>query len=67
MSKNWANEIDSYKKDFDAAGKTKADITDWSTFRQNIFSGQLVRGKSGIGLKEFSQIRGSDDKRLKQI
>lgn len=66
MSKNWANEIDSYKKDFDAAGKTKADITDRSTFRQNIFSGQLVREKSGIGLKEFSQIRGSDDKRLKQ-
>lgn len=65
MSKNWANEIDSYKKDFDAAGKTKADITDRSTFRQNMFC-ELVRGKSGIGLKEFSLIRGSDDKRLKQ-
>lgn len=66
MSKNWANEIDSYQKDFYAAGKTKADITDRSTFRKNIFSGQLVRGKCGIGLKEFSQIRGNDDKRLKK-
>lgn len=61
MSKNRASEIDSYKKDFDAAGKTKADLTDRSTLRQNIFSGQLVKGKSGIGLKEFSQIRGSFD------
>lgn len=45
MSKNWANEIDSFKKDFDAAGKTKAEITNRSTFRQNIFSGRLVWGK----------------------
>lgn len=29
-------------KKTDGAGKTKADITDMSTFRQNIFSGRLV-------------------------
>lgn len=34
MCKNWANEIDSYQKDFDAAGKTKAGITDRSNFRK---------------------------------